>query len=1176
MRYKNLVAFLNTLVLIFFFVSLRPAPPVANAQSSIGTEIVSLATEKCLDVASGSVTSGADVNQFRCHEGANQRWTAHNASTPGYVFFRNQNSNLCLDVRIGGPKNGTLQQFTCHQGNNQLFRIEPFTDALGGARIVAKHSGQCLDVPSGRSEDRLFIQQFSCHSGPSQRWTYADNGPYIFHVSATPIGRQTLSLSGGQSYSFSLTNLPPGVVPFMHLWSQTWGNVTPPGQNEPATRVPILNYVVPAGRAGTYTLLVHAPPGVNAGMATLTVRQNNSFLNQYRYFPFGGTVVDVPRSSAASQFRYETVELPGGVANTLILALDDSNRLTGFDDDSGLGLASRITGVAGTSRIVVGTVMGMGIFPNVIGGPSVLYANDIFRDLDHDGIGYGLERELGTCDRKNAQPRCASVFNPQDTDRDGIEDGVEVFGVEDGALYFPKWGANPLHKDLYVEADWLVYPDQPDPPGPRWPNPPDRTPLNRESIRRMQETLAHGPAAHLDNPDGRPGLALHVDAGIWPTDPADRTLYGAWGGANQVPLALWQGGPPAGSFDQRRLRYFRQLLLLRAGGSTPVGRFWYATGEDPDTIMHEFGHTLDLQHESFNGGVNCSPTYPSIMSYGPKSPQAFSTGGGFPPEGRNPSSLCEADGLGPGIPDPSFITTILNGIRADSSGIDWNRDGSISGTAPAGSASRCRPEERVRAVINWCPAGGDAYIKGNIIGGTVLSPEVASAGRPDGGDVLGGPAMTRVGTRLYVFYVKRNASGAQSLFYQSALIGPKLTAGCTDGFKVYPGGSGDPCMHFAGPFEIALRFLSRPFMSAPISPSRVAIFPYGNGLQVAVADEFGQIRLFNISAADLEAGRNSRTVFPGPILRNRSGSVINTNSDLSFAEVSLDRAIYGRDRHHLALYYVDRAGAVGWASRGYGNAGELIDRGPVLDLAGAPLITTPGDSPAIASWTAVGKDNLELYLANLESYMVLQRQDARLRLFRFDRARDRWGDVTQVFSHLEFVDQPGHNQKIGFWFQHILDGNGEIIRPGSGFFSILFRRNGPAGIPGTSTARMWRSENVSSTSPPSQSLRFGVFQNFGHGTYEVRGNNYPLGLGGGFAVYCDETMPGLKAALVKWDADDKDPFKGYDLLFLPFADGIFDLDFKPMSDFKVMEGMLCRVMRGEVFCGTPAQTKWGF
>lgn len=1146
------------------FISVPPGLSNVFAPPNIGTEIVNLASQKCLDVASGSIAAGADVNQFGCHEGPNQKWLAHKASTPGYVYFENQNSHLCLDIRIGGPKNGTLQQNTCHYGDNQLFRLERFADSVGGIRIVAKHSGQCLDVPSGRSEDRLFIQQFSCHLGPSQRWIYADNGPYSFQISANPIGRYTLTLQAGSAYSFSLGNLPAGVAPFMHLWrSKTAGNVTPLGQNGPAARVPILNYVVPFGKEGTYTLFVHGPPGVGPGTASLTIRQNNVELYNDLGFPIGGTMIDVPDSTGPSQFRYETAEVPGGVTNTFILALDDSNRLTGFNDDSGTGLSARISGQAGTSRIVVSSFKGYS-------GPAMLYANDIFQDNDRDGLGYGLERELGTCDMKNAQPKCASVFNPQDTDRDGIEDGVEVLGVRDGALYFPRWGANPLHKDLFIEADWT--------------SEFNATPLNQERIRQMRNHLAGGPAAHLDNPDGLNGIAMHVDAGIDPTDSRDRTLYGAWGGANQVPLAVWQAGggaPPAGSFDSRRLPYFRQLLLLAGGGSNGPGRFWYATGTDPDTIMHEFGHTLGLEHEGVirgpNGpvlaGVNCSPAYPSIMSYGTPA-ASFLTGDGFPPGGINPSSLCEADGLGSGITDLSFITNSLGGIPVDSPGkrIDWNRDLTYSGTAPLGSASRCLPSERVRAVINWGFHGCDAHIKGF----RILSPEVASAGRRDSGDLLGAPALTRVGSRLYLFYVKRNASGAQSLFYQSALIGPKSTAGCTDGFKVYSDGHADPCMRFAGPYRIELSLRVREFLSVPIVPSRVAVHSYGDGLQVAIVNASAQIRTFTVSAADLEAGRDLQ-IASTDALGDSSGSMVTTSSDLSFAEIGVDRVKFGGTGRHLALYYVDRAGAVRWASKEYGPARGFIDHGAVLDGQGAPLITAAGDSPAIASWNAVGKGNLELYFGNLELYMALQRQDGKLRLYRYDRAPDRWRNITQaVFGDWAgaegAVQGPGHNQKIAFWFQHILNGNGEIIRPGSGFFSILFRnQNGQD--PTLRISSLWRSENVSQTLRPSQSLHFQVFQQFGHDWFWVREGNFPLGLGGGYAVYSDETMPGLKAALLKRKSPEE-PL--YDLAFLTLADGIFDMDFKPSSDFKVMEATLCRAMRGEVFCGTPAQTKWGF
>jgi hypothetical protein len=1122
-----------------------------SAQTSVGTEIVSLGTEKCLDVAGASAISGADVNQYRCHEGSNQKWTAHNAATPGYVYFVNQNSSLCLDVRIGGPKDGTLQQYTCHYRDNQLFRLEPRVDSVGGVRIIAKHSNDCLDVPGASNQDGLLIQQYPCHLGSNQRWVYTDRGPYRFPVTATPIGRRTLSLQEKKSYSFSLSNLTAGVVPVIHLWSQTRGNVTPLGQVFLPGGAQTLNYSVPPGSGGSFTLYVHARAGSSPGTAILTVRQDNTVVGLYPDFPVGGTTVDVPDSTAESQFRYQTAALPGGGNDTLILALDNLNYLQEFDY-SRFDHAPQITG-ARITQIVVASM-------DSINRPAVLYANDVFRDNDHDGLGYGLERELGTCDLRHAQPHCEGVFNTRDTDRDGIEDGVEVLGVEDGNLAFPSWGANPLHKDLFVEADWTTEFD--------------RTPLNQERIRRLQFHLAHGPAAHLDNPDGIDGIALHVDAGITPTDPTDRTLYGDWGGAGPVTLAAWQASypaPPAGSFDSRRLPYFRQLLLVKAGGQNGFGRFWYATGEDPDTIMHEFGHTLGLQHESVvpgpNGpvihGLNCSPAYPSVMSYA--TPHAtFLTGDDFPPEGINPSNLCETDGLGSGVPDLSFVTSSLGGIPVESSTgrIDWNRDGAFSGTAPRGSASRCRPGERVRAVINWGYSGCDAHTQGSI----TLSPQTASPARSDGGEVLGGPAIARVGPRLYVFYIKRNASGGQQLFYQSAAIGPKSTAGCTDGFRVYTNGNSDPCMHFAGPFLITPSETT----GAPIVPARIALFSLGDSLQVALADTSGQIRTFMLSSSVLEAGRASQDAFPEPALRDTSGVAVTTDSDLSLVVIGLDVATFPGTGRHLALYYVDRSGAVRWASKEYGTAAAFTDRGVARDASATPLVTVPGDAPALASWTHLGS------LDDLEVVMVLQGQDARFKLYRYDRAHNRWSDITQAAFSQEAVQGPGHNQKIAFWFQPILDSNGDIIERGKGFFSILFRYGtGSLGAPAWSTPSMWRSDNLSRLQPPAQNLSFHVFQKFGNDWYAVRGNNYPLGLGGGFAVYSDETMPGLKAGLVNAHGDPEHGYE-HDLIFLPFADGIFDMAFKPSPDFKVMEGTLCRAMRGESFCGNPQQTKWGF
>ena len=67
--------------------------------------------------------------------------------------------------------------------------------------------------------------------------------------------------------------------------------------------------------------------------------------------------------------------------------------------------------------------------------------NDI-DDRDGDGLTNEVEKRLGT-----------NPNNP-DTDGDGLLDGWEVHGVN--GIDLPGKGASPLHKDIFVEMDYMV------------------------------------------------------------------------------------------------------------------------------------------------------------------------------------------------------------------------------------------------------------------------------------------------------------------------------------------------------------------------------------------------------------------------------------------------------------------------------------------------------------------------------------------------------------------------------------------------------------------------------------------------------------------------------------------------------------------------------------------------
>ncbi|MCP4245429.1 MAG: hypothetical protein GY778_00115, partial [bacterium] len=132
-----------------------------------------------------------------------------------------------------------------------------------------------------------------------------------------------------------------------------------------------------------------------------------------------------------------------------------------------------------------------------------------------------LESALGTCDNTTSNG-CTSVYNTQDTDRDGLSDSMEVFGVDGSPpQHLPAWGADPLHKDIFVEVDYSdIYAGNP---------------VIGSDAEAAQASFDVGSANDLQNPDGQPGVRLHLDIGTNPTEPALATLYGDWGGSGSVP-----------------------------------------------------------------------------------------------------------------------------------------------------------------------------------------------------------------------------------------------------------------------------------------------------------------------------------------------------------------------------------------------------------------------------------------------------------------------------------------------------------------------------------------------------------------------------------------------------------------------------------------------------------------
>jgi len=224
-------------------------------------------------------------------------------------------------------------------------------------------------------------------------------------------------------------------------------------------------------------------------------------------------------------------------------------------------------------------------------------ANDA-PDDDSDGLCDEAELELGT-----------DPTDP-DTDGDALKDGHEALGYrENGVLVLdlPALGADPLHKDIFLEIDYYA--------------------AFRPAPGVIEAVIDGFALAPVANPDNTTGIRLHVDLDQQ-IDKADEIA---------ILLAPFEyvGELKAKYFDPARtIAYHYGLFAERYrssnGSTTSSGQsngivasdFIVTLGAWSDrslpvqagTLMHELGHNLGLKHGGHDHDV-FKPHYFSLMNY---------------------------------------------------------------------------------------------------------------------------------------------------------------------------------------------------------------------------------------------------------------------------------------------------------------------------------------------------------------------------------------------------------------------------------------------------------------------------------------------------------------------------------------------------------------------------------
>ena len=147
-----------------------PLPPTPEPPTIV--QLQARHSGKC--VGAVGTSNAANIQQESCDDLlGSQKWEVQDMGS-GYLRLRNVNSgDKCADVWNFGTGDGeNVNLWTCGTGANQQWALEN-TDS-GYFRLIARHSGKCLDVNGGvgATDDGVNIDQWTCGFDYNQQFTF--------------------------------------------------------------------------------------------------------------------------------------------------------------------------------------------------------------------------------------------------------------------------------------------------------------------------------------------------------------------------------------------------------------------------------------------------------------------------------------------------------------------------------------------------------------------------------------------------------------------------------------------------------------------------------------------------------------------------------------------------------------------------------------------------------------------------------------------------------------------------------------------------------------------------------------------------------------------------------------------------------------------------------------------
>lgn len=149
--------------------------PMQNNTINSGSTyvIVSKNSGKVMDVAGGSTTNNAKIDQWGFSNSNNQRWVVTSLGSNAYSI-KCVNGGLFLDIEGGSTANGAnIIQYGWNGGNNQRWYLN--SDGKGYFTIVSVASGKAIDVSGASAANGASILQWTVSGSDNQKWSLVAN-----------------------------------------------------------------------------------------------------------------------------------------------------------------------------------------------------------------------------------------------------------------------------------------------------------------------------------------------------------------------------------------------------------------------------------------------------------------------------------------------------------------------------------------------------------------------------------------------------------------------------------------------------------------------------------------------------------------------------------------------------------------------------------------------------------------------------------------------------------------------------------------------------------------------------------------------------------------------------------------------------------------------------------------